>query len=333
MFITYNTNYPVSTSTASPLFRTKSVTQSSGSAIGAQIRISFHRTNSTALPIYYSCDPGQVYTFSFYMSDILMPSPSITARIRFYNSAASATVLSTTTSTSTISTASYTRVSVTATAPTSITASLNGNLIFPDFFCPTNTTSSYSGGRFLADGILLEASPALNEYFDGSFTGASWSGTADISSSSLLYASPVHIINNTIDQKISSSSIATAPAIYIDNLGKFRSLGGTLYINGASVVDGSYSASQNELYHLTLVLSSPTSSALYLNGGNLVMNSTRSKGTYGYLQFWNSAPTAADILDRYSQFTGKTIVSITDPNTTKLYSALSKESYVITNLG
>lgn len=333
MFITYNTNYPVSTSTASPLFRTRSVTQNTGTFLNAQIRIGFHRTNSVALPIYYSCDPGQAYTFSFYMSDILMPSPSITARIRFYNSAASATVLSTTTSTSTISTASYTRVSVTATAPTSITASLNGNLIFPDFFCPTNTTSSYSGGRFQADGILLEASPALNEYFDGSFTGASWSGTADISSSSLLYASPVHIINNTIDQKISSSSIATAPAIYIDNLGKFRSLGGTLYINGASVVDGSYSASQNELYHLTLVLSSPTSSALYLNGGNLVMNSTRSKGTYGYLQFWNSTPTAADILDRYSQFVGKTIVSITDTNTTKLYSALSPELYIITSLG
>ena len=63
------------------------------------------------------------------------------------------------------------------------------------------------------------------------------------------------------------------------------------------------------------------------------MNSTRSKGTYGYLQFWNTTPTSADILDRYSQFIGKTIYSITDPNTTKLYSASSKESYIITNLG
>ena len=333
MFINYNTNYPVGTSTASPLFRTRSLTQSA-SASNAQLRIGFHRNNSTTSIIYYSCTPGETYTFSYYIKDIILPASSAVARIRFYNSAASATVLSTTTSTSIISTSSYTRVSVTATAPTSPTSSLNGNLIYPEFYCPVNTPSGgYTGGRYLLDGVFLEASPTLNEYFDGSFTGASWSGTADISSSSIVYASPVHIINNTIDQSISSASITTAPAIYIDNFGKFRSLGGTLYINGAPVVDGTYSASQNEVYHLTLVLSSPTASNLYLNGGNLVMNSTRSKGTYGYLQFWNNTPTAADILDRYSQFTGKTISSITDTNTTKLYSVLSPESYIITSLG
>jgi hypothetical protein len=333
MFITYNTNYPVATSTASPLFRTRSLTQSA-SVSNAQLRIGFHRNNSVTSIIYYSCTPGETYTFSYYIQDIILPASSAVARIRFYNSAASATILSTTTSTSIISTSSYTRVSVTATAPTSPTSSLNGNLIYPDFYCPVNTPSGgYTGGRYLLDGVFLEASPTLNEYFDGSFTGASWSGIADISSSSIVYASPVHIVNNTIDQSISSASITTAPAIYIDNLGKFRSLGGTLYVNGAPVVDGTYSASQNEVYHLTLVLSSPTASNLYLNGGNLVMNSTRSKGTYGYLQFWNTTPTSADILDRYSQFTGKTIYSITDSNTTKLYSASSKESYIITNLG
>jgi len=333
MFITYNSNYPVSTSTASPIFRTRSLTQSA-SLSNAQLRIGFHRNNSVSSIIYYSCTPGETYTFSYYIADIALPTPSATARIRFYNSAASATVLSTTTSTSIISTSSYTRVSVTATAPTSSTSSLNGNLIYPDFYCPVNTPSAgYTGARYLLDGVLLEASSTLNEYFDGSFTGASWSGTADISSSSILYASPVHIINNTIDQSINSSSIATAPAIYIDNLGKFRSLGGILYINGASVADGTYSASQNEVYHLTLVLTSPTSSSLYLNGGNLIMNSTRSKGTYGYIQFWNNTPTSSDVLDRYSQFIGKTTATITDANNAKLYSVLSPESYVITNLG
>jgi hypothetical protein len=332
LFINYNTNFTVATSTASPLFGSRAVYMNQNIAFG-QIRISFHKVGTVTPLTYSDCTPGQTYTFSFYILDVNMPSPSVTARIRFFNSAASATTLLTASTINTISTSSYTRVSVTATAPTSVTASLNGNLIYPELLGTTNSTASLNAVRFYADGFLLEPSATLGEYFDGSFSGASWSGTANTSSSTILYSSPVHIINNTIDQSISSASIATAPAIYIDNLGKFRSLGGKLYINGASVVDGTYSASQNEVYHLTLVLSSPTASNLYLNGGNLVMNSTRSKGTYGYLQFWNTTPTSADILDRYSQFIGKTIYSITDPNTTKLYSASSKESYIITNLG
>lgn len=333
--INYNTNFIVATSTASPVFGSRALYMNQNTASG-QIRIGFHKTGSVVPLTYYDCVPGQTYTFSFHILDVNMPSPSALARLRFFNSAASATTLLTASTISTISTSSYTRVSVTATAPTSSTASLNGNLIYPEFLCPTNSTASLNAVRFYLDGVLLEPSSTLGEYFDGNsalFPGASWSGTANTSSSTILYASPTYIISNTNLPNVSSGSIVTAPAIYIDSLGKFRSLGGTLYINGASVADGTYSAIQNEMYHLALVLSSPTSSALYLNGGNLVMNYTRSKGTYGYLQFWNSTPTAADIADRYSQFIGKTIASVTDTNTTKLYSALSPESYVITNLG
>lgn len=333
--INYNTNFIVATSTASPVFGSRALYMNQNTSFG-QIKISFHKIGSVTPLTYYDCVPGQTYTFSFYVLDVNMPSPSALARLRFFNSAASATTLLTASTISTISTSSYTRVSVTATAPTSSTASLNGNLIYPEFLCPTNSTASLNAVRFYLDGVLLEPSSTLGEYFDGNsalFPGASWSGTANTSSSTILYASPTYIISNTNLPNVSSGSIVTAPAIYIDSLGKFRSLGGTLYINGASVADGTYSAIQNEMYHLALVLSSPTSSALYLNGGNLVMNYTRSKGTYGYLQFWNSTPTAADIADRYSQFIGKTIASVTDTNTTKLYSALSPESYVITNLG
>lgn len=305
------------------------------SLFGASACISVQSANNTAAGIsaygntgattYISASPNTYYTFSAYVKNLNSPGGLITARIRDIN-ATTLAVSATTSAVFVTSTSSWTRVYVTI-----LTNSSTGYII-PAIF---NTTGASALGTqvYITDGAMLEQSSSLNEYFDGSFSTASWNGTTNLSTSKINYASSVHIINNTIDQSISSASIATAPAIYIDNFGKFRSLGGTLYINGASVADGTYSASQNELYHLALVLSSPTSSALYLNGGNLVMNSTRSKGTYGYLQFWNNTPTAADILDRYSQFTGKTIYSITDPNTTKLYSALSKESYIITNLG
>jgi len=311
-------------------------TGSSGSSLfGASACISVQSANNTAAVIsaygntggttFQQALPNTYYTFSAYVKNLNSPGGSITARIREYNGTSSALIV-TTTSVFLTSTSSWTRIYLTV-----LTNASTGYLV-PAIF---NTTGASALGTqvYITDGALLEQSSSLNEYFDGSFSTASWNGTTNLSTSKINYASSVHIINNIIDQNINSASIATAPAIYIDNQGKFRSLGGTLYINGASVVDGSYSASLNDLYHLTLILSSPTSSALYLNGGNLVMNSTRSKGTYGYLQFWNSVPTSADILDRYSQFTGKTIYSITDPNTTKLYSASSKESYIITNLG
>ena len=305
------------------------------SLFGASACISVQSANNTAAVIsgygnsaattFQQALPNTYYTFSAYVKNLNSPGGSITARIREYNGTSSALIV-TTASVFLTSTSSWTRIYLTV-----LTNASTGYLV-PAIF---NTTGASALGTqvYITDGALLEQSSSLNEYFDGSFSTASWNGTTNLSTSKINYASSVHIINNTVGQSISSASITTAPAIYIDNLGKFRSLGGTLYINGSSVVDGSYSASQNELYHLTLVLSSPTSSALYLNGGNLVMNSTRSKGTYGYLQFWNSVPTSADILDRYSQFTGKTISSITDTNTTKLYSVLSPESYIITSLG
>jgi hypothetical protein len=183
------------------------------------------------------------------------------------------------------------------------------------------TASAIAGQRFLIDGVMLEQSGSANQYIDSSFI--SWNGDSNLSSSKLGNS---YILNNT-------SSSLPSPAIWISASSKFQSLGGTLYINGASVSDNTYGASTNELYHVALVLSASNNSNLYLNGNNTVVPSNSNKSTFGYLQFWNSAPTSSNILSRYNQFIGKVPTKIIDNNTTKVVSSSSTDKFVITKIG
>lgn len=132
-----------------------------------------------------------------------------------------------------------------------------------------------------------------------------------------LWYRPDYIASGSSNYILSNiTSSATSPAIWLNASAKFKSLGGTLYINGASVVDGSYQAKQNEIYHLFLVLSSSYNNNLYLNGASSTSN-TSVAGTYGYLQFWgNSSVTPTIASARYQSFIDIPRGSIVDNNTT-----------------
>jgi hypothetical protein len=150
---------------------------------------------------------------------------------------------------------------------------------------------------------------------------------------------PDSIVSGSLNYIINSvSGSATTSTLFIDATSKFQVISTSsisLYINGNLTTSGLYTANKNDLYHIVLVLSSPNSSNLYLNGNSLGTGAVRSNGTFGHIQFWDSSytPSSADILDRYLQFVGKTIYPITDTNTSKLYSTSSSDSYVATLIG
>lgn len=207
-----------------------------------------------------------------------------------------------------------------------------------DSYQLTSTTSSANPNLSISNGTnnIL----ARQDNFGIKFTGASPTNALITVPAGISYyavdfwyrpdflqsGSSNYILNN-------ASSSATAPAIWTSSTSNFQSLGGILYVNGASVVDNTLSASAGEIYHIALVLSASNNSNLYLNGGSLGSRAKRSNSTYGYIQFWNNTPAPADINDRYTQFFGKTTFAITDTNATKLYSTSSKDSYLITQIG
>jgi len=147
----------------------------------------------------------------------------------------------------------------------------------------------------------------MGDYFDGSYTTASWTGTTNLSTSKIYNFN--YILSNSL-------SASAAPAIYIDGTNNFRSLGGTLYVNGASVVDGAYQVKQEEPYHLFLIMSSSYNNNLYLNGA-VATPSTPNPSTYGDIQFWNSSSVSASTPSaRYQSFIVIPQGSVTDINTT-----------------
>jgi hypothetical protein len=259
--------------------------------------------------------PGATYTFSAYVRNIDLGLP-LNPLIYFYGSAA--TPISIVAGASVVPTASgWTRISVTATAPAN-TASIT-----PRVFTASQVSPSSHGKSFLVDAALLEVTASANPYFDGNSLGGTWSGTTNLSSSSIR----MHSIIST------NSLVSASPVIWINSSSALKYLGGTLYVNGASVSDGSFVVSRNELYHLTLQLSSSANSNLYLNGGDGSFSASNSLATYGYLQFWNTTPSSTEILARYNQFIGKVPARITDNNTLKVVSSSSTDRFVITKIG
>jgi hypothetical protein len=118
-----------------------------------------------------------------------------------------------------------------------------------------------------------------------------------------------YILNNV-------SGSTTAPAIWIDSSSKFVSLGGTLYINGASVSNSTYTASAGEIYYLALSLSASNSSNLYINGLSSITNST-----FGFINVWASQPSSSDILLRYKSFFTPQTTTVSDDNKKALFSS------------
>jgi len=325
-YVNYNTANTLYTSTASPIFGSRHWVFDTR-VNNYQIRLGFNKAGAATGLNYITCTPGETYTFSFYLKDAAIPSGSVITRLRFFNSSASTTTLATTTTTSAVYTSSWTRIYVTASAPSSTTASLNGNLIYPEILSASLTTNAASTTRCYIDGVMLEKSSILNDYFDGSFAGASWTGTSNNSTSDIYYSSvSTYILNN-----VSGTSIS--PEIYVDQFGAFDYTGGKLYINGASYSPGGYSASTispsvNEMYQLVLVLDTPISDNLYLNGDNLTASSNRGIATYGHLQFWHYQPTEFEILNRFDSYfyTASTTV-FDEPLAIKPFRTNSPEKY------
>jgi hypothetical protein len=254
-------------------------------------------TNSTAT-VGFPITPSAYYTFSAYIKNLNAPGGSITARIREYNSSGS--IIVTTASTFITSTSSWTRIYAT-TLTNSNTASIL-TAIYNASATPTAGTQVY-----ITDGVLLEQSSVVGDYFDGSFNTASWVSGSYTSTSQIYNFN--YILSN-------SSSILSGPAIFLDGNNNLRSLGGTLYVNGASVNDGSYNIIQYEPYHLFLLLSSSYSNNLYLNGSTAT-SSVPNPSTYGELQFWNNSAVSINTPStRYLSFVDIPKTSINDNNST-----------------
>jgi len=178
------------------------------------------------------------------------------------------------------------------------------------------------GLRFYGDSNKMQGNATIDVP-----TGASYSAIE-------FWYRPEKIISSASNYILNNILSATAsPSIWINTSSKFESLGGTLYINGASVAQNSITASAGELYHITLLLSSPQTSSLYLNGYNWSNTASSSFGTFGNIQFWNTSVSSSTVLERYSSFVGRTASAIIDNNTNKIYSASLSDRFVITKIG
>jgi len=170
------------------------------------------------------------------------------------------------------------------------------------------------------DGVMVEPSSSINDYIDSSMTA--WNGTANLSSSRLGNS---YIVGNT-------SSSLPSPSIWLNASSRFQSLGGSLYINGASVADNTYTASANEFYHIVLALSASNNSSLYLNGTNSIIPSVSSCATYGHLTFWKDKLTPSQILTRYQSYYYSNTAQVIDDGNSKFFSASNTDLFKLYRL-
>jgi hypothetical protein len=80
-----------------------------------------------------------------------------------------------------------------------------------------------------------------------------------------------------------------------------------VYVNGASVSNGTYRLSQNESYHLAISSTFPVSSSISINGGVSNTGSINANATYGHIALWNRTPSPSDVQSRYSLFVSNVI--------------------------
>jgi len=167
--------------------------------------------------------PDISYTFSVYVYSSI--AQNIAARIAWLNGS---TNISTFTGTFiSVPANTWTRVSVTGVAPATTTQ------MIPVW---VNQTSAAIGTVLYVDGLLLEASTVVGDYFDGSTTDAlgwdyAWSGTANASISTAASAATTVRTN-----------LVTNPSIEVDIAGWSQNAGGqTLTQSNTTAKYGTYS--------------------------------------------------------------------------------------------
>jgi len=292
---TSNVSVSIQTSSAYSLFGANSLNISIGSSSTSPTCYSFAQTNIGS--------GSGIYTFSAYVY-----SPTSTnIRIIFRDNNGSSYNQG---SIYTIPAATWTRVSRTVSQEY---ASAKWDIGFEVGQVVLNS-------NLYIDGVMVELSSSINDYIDSSMI--SWNGTANLSSSRLGNS---YIVGNT-------SSSLPSPSIWLNASSRFQSLGGSLYINSASVADNTYTASANELYHIVLALSASNNSSLYLNGTNSIIPSVSSSATYGHVTLWTDKLTSDQILKRYQSYYYGTTASVTDDGTKKYFSNTSTDSFKVFRL-
>lgn len=115
----------------------------------------------------FACTTGQSYTFSAYLKNTAGITRQMYTQIGWPGGGSFSTSPITN-----VAAGSWVRITATGTAPSTGTANL---------YVVTGTTGQAASGQTaLVDGLLLEQSASLGEYFDGSFEGF-WTGTAHAS--------------------------------------------------------------------------------------------------------------------------------------------------------
>lgn len=115
---------------------------------------------------------GEDYYASVYVKNTI-GSRTIELRVAGYTSATASTQITTATVT-TANPTSWTRISVRYTVPATVTH-IGVSIRF--------TTTGSTGDKFALDGLMLEKSTILNDYFDGTSYDGAWQGLPHLSSS------------------------------------------------------------------------------------------------------------------------------------------------------
>ena len=156
------------------------------------------------------------------------------------------------------------------------------------------------------------------------FTSSNPSSASINTSSNTVYAVEMWYRPDQVNTSASNFIINNyGKSAYVYSASNFVYSGGTLYVNGASVTSNSYPVTANNYYHLTFVLSSPSSSTIYINGENLTGSQISSSATYGNINIINSTTSSANIYNRYLSYISPITVAITDSNSTKFISNVS----------
>lgn len=134
------------------------------------------RTTNTAT-YRVACAPGDTFTYSVYVKNTV-GTRSLSIGLDWFTSATTTTAISRTSSATVTNPTTWTRISVTGTAPATTT--------HMGIIVRFNSNGAI-GDTALLDGFLVETGSTLNTYYDGSSTGVAvqWNGTPNNSTSTL----------------------------------------------------------------------------------------------------------------------------------------------------
>jgi hypothetical protein len=212
---------------------------------------------------------GKSYTSSIYVKDI-DTGVSYYAGIEWKDSGGSSAGATSTGTVTAVNSSGWTRISVTATAPTGAVTAI------PTFY---SGTTPASGKQVYFDGALFEQASEIKPYFDGNIASANeftyaWSGTAHISTSLEKY-SKVPSWAGDVNSVIARSSVTSYIGTYSGLVTSTNSSSklGLFIITGTSVTPGkAYSAS---IYAKDLNLGMTVRVEIHwYNGSSYITNST-----------------------------------------------------------